>query len=110
MERESIYCLIDPVTSLVFYIGKTKLPLRKRLVQHCAGAMNRFRCEMKNNYIRKLASNHNTFPIIELLEQCTDTDNAERFWIYHYLNEGHPITNSYMMEYHKLRNDTSKSN
>jgi group I intron endonuclease len=75
-----IYCLIDPITNEIRYIGKTKNSLTKRLYEHLT-KRNLKPNTHKNNWIKQLLSNK-LKPIISLIELTDDKNWIERE-IYH---------------------------
>ncbi|MEY4572757.1 MAG: hypothetical protein RLZ10_2013 [Bacteroidota bacterium] len=88
-----IYCLKDPSTYEVRYVGKTKYSLEKRLTQHISRAKSILenKTKIKNNkrysWIISLI-NLRTKPIIELIEEVDETiwSDREKFWITQYPN------------------------
>ncbi len=75
MEKVFIYGLIDPRTSKIRYIGKTRdteKRLRKHINETKRGATNH-----KHNWIRQLLE-QGLIPIIEVLEETTNDDWEER--------------------------------
>lgn len=93
-----IYCLINPIDNNVFYVGRTCMPLAKRLMFHVADSNcpNKRKLAIIAN-IRKGKQN----VIIKQLEEFkpihkseyNGTHKRELFWIKKYSDEGHDITN-----------------
>ena len=75
-----IYCLKDPITDELRYIGKSLNP-KRRFTQHLWEASRGIKTH-KNNWIRKIISSGNV-PVIEILEECDESNWAyrERYWI-----------------------------
>ncbi len=94
-----IYCLIDPLTSDIRYIGQTRGELNFRLTSHFK---DRNQLKNKNNYnahwISKLYSEHHVKPKISLLEDGVfnnnELDSRELFWISKALEIGYDLTNT----------------
>ena len=87
-----IYCLIDPITNQVRYVGKAA-DIQKRFHRH----LSEKRGTHKNNWIQSLAS-RGLKPIISVVQSlydCTDEDwqNAEIFWINYYKSKGCNLCN-----------------
>lgn len=87
-----IYCLIDPITSEVRYVGKAS-NVKKRFHRH----LSEKRGTHKNNWIYSLESKglKPSILVVQSLYDCTDEQwqNAEIFWINHYRNEGCNLCN-----------------
>ena len=62
-----IYCLYEPHTCKIRYIGRTKSLLKRRLSQHISKAKNNYSNSHKENWIRKLLKN-GIRPKIKLLK------------------------------------------
>lgn len=75
-----IYSLKDPITNEIRYVGKTVQSLQKRLNQHLCSKKEHN--TYKFRWLSKLKE-QNLKPIIELLEECTDTEwvEAEKSYI-----------------------------
>lgn len=87
-----IYALKDPRNDSVKYIGKTSY-LKSRLAKH---VYNRNQGNThKNNWIKLLLS-ENLLPIMEVIEECDETNWEEKeiFWIAKYKEMGNKLTNS----------------
>ena len=94
-----IYALSDPITSEVFYIGRTELPLETRLKGHIWDAKNNNTCfTAKDSRIRELLLKDMP-PIIGELELVSEYlssfgyEARELFWITEYIKRGHELTN-----------------
>lgn len=86
----SIYCLIDPRTKEIRYVGKTINPER-RLRKHLIDTERNHRV----NWIRSVL-NDGIRPVLEVLERCSEDAwrEAERFWISYLRFLGARLTNS----------------
>lgn len=85
-----IYCLIDPLTEQIRYVGWA-FDVPRRLLAH----MNRAKQERthKANWLNGLAA-QGLRPIAKVLEQGTESwAEAEVRWIATYREQGHPLTN-----------------
>lgn len=88
----SIYCLKDPETGRVEYIGQTVHPLEDRLKAHIAESQT---AESKRAiWIRSLVYN-GKLPIMELVESCDDLDlnTREQYWIDHHQKQNPELKN-----------------
>lgn len=84
MKEYKIYCLKNPETLEIRYIGiTTQKYLSSRLSQHCFCAKNNFQTHVAK-WIRKLEKK----PIIEIIEICNKDNWEEReiYWINYYDN------------------------
>lgn len=90
-----IYCLKDPSTLEIRYVGKTKQKLYARLSAHKRYARTTLRPTHATNWINKLLKN-NLSPIIEVLEIVNEDSwqDREKFWIKHYKSNGLNLTNT----------------
>lgn len=87
-----IYCIKNPFTNKIVYIGKTKSELYVRLIEHCHDVHHRKRSfsvlkqEWFNNFIK-----NGILPKIELIEECEEVEanTREKYWIQKY----NPILN-----------------
>lgn len=81
----NIYCLKNPDTNDVWYIGVTTTTLNSRLSQHIYDAMHKN--SLKAKWIKDLLDKGKK-PLIELLEICTIHNWREKeiFWISKYNN------------------------
>jgi group I intron endonuclease len=88
-----IYCLKDPNTLEIRYIGKSNNP-NKRFIQHKIDSKNYKIKFYKNNWINQLL-NIGLEPILEILEQVSINNWKEReiYWIAYYKNLGFKLTN-----------------
>ena len=79
MEVINIYKLIDPLTSKIRYIGKTKNSLSVRLSGHLSYSGSNLKLR---SWINSLKTK-NLKPIIELIEVCKEYNWCirEQFWI-----------------------------
>lgn len=90
MRTVKIYCLIDPLTNDVKYVGKTEKSLEFRLHQHLIKKDNtHVRC-----WIKSLKKKFEV-PIIELIEEVCENDWVfwEKFWICQFKCWGFKLTN-----------------
>lgn len=89
---EYIYCLKDPNTDVIRYIGKTANP-ESRYNSHL-GKRELSRFSYKTNWIKSLLKN-NQFPYMEILEECSPetVDSREVYWIQFCKLNGIPLTN-----------------
>jgi group I intron endonuclease len=88
-----IYCLIDPRTNLVRYIGKT-VNMRTRYSHHCSVYKNSQVSNLRANWLKGLLK-EGLKPIMEVIEEIDD--NRTDFWEQHYISLyrswGFPLTN-----------------
>lgn len=92
MQTTFIYTLLDPISNIVRYVGKSNNP-KKRLYEHlrnCYSSIN-----YKNNWIKSLLSK-NTKPILNIVDEVflSDWEFWEKFWIFKYKKEGYNLTNT----------------
>jgi len=92
MKNGKIYCLIDPITNEIRYIGQTLQTLQKRLIKHHSD------CERLNthvNYWLRSLKNNGQRAIIQLIEECSieTIDELEIDYIKKYKENGHRLTN-----------------
>lgn len=94
MKEVKIYCLVDPSTHEICYVGVTVWPLQSRLNQHISEA-RRSTATHKLRWLRKLAKENLTPPILLL---CVTNEanwmEAEIYWISYFKGLGCPLTNS----------------
>jgi hypothetical protein len=87
-----IYCLKDPNTLEIRYIGKTIQELKKRLSGHLMNSKHKQNTSHTSCWIKNLL-NDNKIPIIELIENVDDSIWIEReqYWIdfYNSYKEGY---------------------
>lgn len=86
-----IYCLVDPRTALLRYVGITTKTLHKRLVEHCKYSRNAAKQAHRDRWIRQLLD-ANLRPVILLIEETFDNER-ECFWISHYRTAGLNLVN-----------------
>lgn len=102
----TIYALIDPINSKVFYVGATERPLKDRLRSHISATKDTMKGNIRKNlYISKLLA-AGVKPLIQEIEVCvgyTQPRYAERFWVYHYLISNHPLVNISILDYYQVR-------
>lgn len=94
--RTSIYCLVDPVSRVVRYIGKTGGKLSRRLSGHIGQSRRNGRTGSTYTYrwIRSLTT-QGKFPTIRLIEECDGDGRVEEvFHIRLARTDGLKITNS----------------
>lgn len=79
----NIYCLKDPDTGVVFYVGQTMHAIDQRLKSHVRESHRNDTA--KCQWIQDLLDAGKT-PTIELIEQCPPREASERehYWISHY--------------------------
>lgn len=85
MSAVNIYCLIDPFTQEVRYVGKTVVSIHKRRAQHIYGAVKNNDKHHSARWIRSLVAK-GAKPEVKLIEVVT-TDNWEEreiYWIAEY--------------------------
>lgn len=102
-----IYCIKNPYTDKIVYIGKTNLELHVRLIAHCHEVYNRKRMfsTLKQKWFDNLIKN-GILPKIELITECSldEAANLEKYWIQ--LNN--PILNVVFANNSKLLENISK--
>jgi hypothetical protein len=88
-----IYCLKDPDTGEVFYVGQTNMPFQYRLNGHIKDAERSN--SKKSVWIDGLIA-QNKLPIIDAVEQCSDEESntREKYWIQHYREANPSLTNA----------------
>lgn len=76
-----IYALIDPFTKKIRYIGKTIMPLKKRLRYHVLGRSN----TDKSNWLKGIVAK-GSYPIISEIDSIKNSEwpEAEKYWIKYY--------------------------
>lgn len=76
----TIYTLTNPVTGLIFYVGQTTIPLRKRLSCHWT---SKVKLNAKYDTVLRVLRKLNRIPIIESLDTCEykDKRDIECFWV-----------------------------
>jgi len=93
MKKVKIYGLKDPNTNEIRYVGKTELPLEKRLYYHIWD-LKRCTNKHKINWFNKLLSN-NEKPIIFLIEEVNFNiwKQKEKYWINEMRKNGCDLVN-----------------
>lgn len=88
-----IYCLKDPRTLEIYYIGKTVRSLETRLSDHVWDAKRGIDTD-KCEWVRSLLAS-DCFPLIEQVEECLEASAHERekFWIEYHQSAGASLTN-----------------
>ena len=87
-----IYCIKNPYTNKIVYVGKTKQSLHIRLIEHCYEVYHRKRnfAFLKQQWFDRFIKN-GILPKIELIEECDENivNSREKYWIKFY----NPILN-----------------
>ena len=84
-----IYCLKDPITNEIRYIGKT-VNLKERLANHIyKSKSSKTHCA---SWIKSLISK-GFKPIIQEIEECENWQEREIYWIEYYKSQGASLTN-----------------
>jgi len=91
MKTGLIYCLRDPFTNEVRYVGFTSTTMKNRFSQHKHDALKKQANTYKDNWFRKCVAN-GMLPIIELLEDDIPIDKWEEKESY-YIAEYDNLTN-----------------
>jgi GIY-YIG catalytic domain-containing protein len=93
--KSTIYCLIDPISYIPVYVGKTSLELEKRLNQHLIEKNN----EEKKEWIDQLKTK-NVIPIIKSLEEVDEAlaSEREKYWVEYYHDLGHRLFNNRLLK------------
>ena len=78
--RGTIYALADPVTEEIRYVGKTSGDVRRRLSTHLHNA-RRPRGEAQQRRLWSWLRSLQEKPLLIVLEEAEDVDEAERRWI-----------------------------
>ena len=87
-----IYGLAHPRTKIIRYVGKTILPLERRLIGHICSARRRPKKGRLHTWILDLASSGSR-PVIVKLATVRLWRSAERRWILRLRNEGRSLLN-----------------
>lgn len=89
-----IYCLIDPVTNEIFYIGKTRCEVMQRLHLHDTAARKN-RGTRTASRIKEILDN-GLHPKIKNLLNVSSTEwrKVERQVIQYFLDHGYELTNT----------------
>lgn len=87
----AIYCLVNPITRNIFYVGKTKRRIESRLSAHIQDKGVNARKDREINNIIESGRR----PLIETLELCDESkwEDREVFWISEIKRLGFSITN-----------------
>jgi hypothetical protein len=88
--QRGIYCLRDPLTGEVRYIGLTTKAKRRKWC-HCSASNNKGRRRV-NRWIMSLLDK-GLEPVFEMIEETSDLDGRERHWIAHYQASGCDLLN-----------------
>lgn len=88
MKTYKIYCLKDPITLEIRYIGITTLKLKERYAQHKHVALKKEGQTHVAKWFKKIFNTSKLLPIIELIEICNENNWEEReiYWIKYYNN------------------------
>jgi hypothetical protein len=86
-----VYTLSDPTTGAIRYVGKTSRGVEQRLKEHLL-PKNLKAHTHKNMWLRQLLGAGQK-PVIEIVEESTDANEAERFWIAQFRALGFKLTN-----------------
>jgi hypothetical protein len=92
MKTVKIYILIDPRNGNIRYVGKTNQKLTSRLHAHM---QDKSSCH-KVHWLEQLKK-ENLMPDIEVIEEVSQDkqwQDVERFWIKHFKQNGHNLTNN----------------
>ena len=99
-----IYSLVNPLDNMVFYVGKTQSVLSNRLIGHLSEklSLTEYKNKRKIDIISTLKGKQ-LKPKIELLEivyvtDINETCEREIFWINYFKANGHPITNTKLVD------------
>lgn len=87
MKKVLIYCLKNPITNEIRYVGKTSRKLCQRLGNHIYNAKYTKHNKHLSNWILSLL-NQGLKPIIEILDECNEYNwqDMERYWIKYFPN------------------------
>lgn len=90
---QRIYCLIDPITFDVMYVGKSGNP-KRRYRHHVSPVINARYKGVKGDWIRYLLEFHNERPILAVLRECSEEDVD--LWEHYYTKifSGYPLVNT----------------
>lgn len=102
MKIGKIYTLTNPLTGQLFYVGATVSDLNKRLSQH-RWHTNNETC----NLLRSLKVS----PIIELLDECDESEigECEQFWITQLSYWGFALENKFVNKAIYYQNKNQKA-
>lgn len=90
--KYTIYALCEPNTEFVRYVGITRQRLSDRVWQHRKEAERHTGDTHRERWLRKLAR-EGLKPVALVLE-VTEDPIRERFWIFHFREQGHKLVNS----------------
>ena len=89
----SIYCLKDPDTGQVCYVGRTSQSVDRRFIAHVSESQraNNRRCQ----WIKKIL-NQGKMPVIEVIDQCQPSEQQKKkqYWIEYYRSINPNLTNN----------------
>ena len=92
-----IYALIDPITNMIRYVGKSAKGMKRPKEHFTPGALKKK--SYRSSWIKSLKKNYDVRPDIEILESFEDNvdryviNEAEIFWIGYLRYIGCPLTN-----------------
>jgi len=107
--KEKIYTLTNPITNDVFYVGRTLLPLNKRLTNHCT-------CNKQYGKLTMYIDELNELGVRPIIEQVDELDGfnklesamLESYWIQQFsawgfelCNIRHVATKNYIPEWQR---------
>lgn len=85
-----IYALLDPVTKEIRYIGCSK-HIHKRWINHCKiQTCIKFKSTYLHKWLRSLAAK----PLYIVIEETSNIQEREKYWISFYKNEGAKLVNT----------------
>ena len=92
--RNLIYCLADPVTHEIRYVGQTSRGLPRASMHWSSWQLDRETNIHKRSWIRNTLA-AGSFPLVGILETVSRSilDKRERYWIRRLRSEGSPLTN-----------------
>lgn len=86
-ELTKIYALKCPFDNIIKYVGKTVMPLNKRLLGHVSTALRKKHLKGKHEWFRRVRESDLQIEII-LLEECENWIEREIYWIDYYSQQG----------------------
>lgn len=107
-----IYCLKDPETLEIRYVGQTS-DLNRRFRTHINKSLSEKSSEYnthKSRWIRQILEN-NYLPLLDVLDECSNLEESnilEKFYIEKFTNEGLKLTNSYISDVTEFSSDTKQ--
>lgn len=107
-----IYCLKDPFTLEIKYVGQTN-DLKRRFRVHIQKSLYEKSSEYdtyKSRWIRSVLEK-NIFPVMDVIDVCEmleESNTLEKFYIEKFTNEGYSLTNSYISDVTALSEETKK--